>query len=251
MKLFHESRRRRTSLLAAGAIEGREREEALRHLDSCEGCRREHAASLQLLRALSADPVREAEVPVPVAFLVSRVQARLDALPAPRGWRPGFAVASLAAAALVAMVVTRIPLRQGPAPSPTATEIVLSGESLERLERNVAREQAARYLSDAQDVLVTVAASPRNCERESQRVDVAEEARRSRELLAKKSLLVEMEQDAVASARPVIEDVNALLREVAQLESCARAGDLDAISREISRQKLLMKIDLMTRELTG
>jgi hypothetical protein len=115
----------------------------------------------------------------------------------------------------------------------------------------VARQQAVRYLNEAQDVLVTVAAAPRACRRASQRVDVGEEARRSRELLSQRALLVEVGEDAVPTAAPVLRDVEEMLHEVALLEPCARARDLETIHREIGRRNLLMKIDLMTRELQG
>jgi hypothetical protein len=122
---------------------------------------------------------------------------------------------------------------------------------LRRMEGHVAREQAARYLSEAQDVLVTVASRPRDCDREERRVDVAEEARRSRELLSRRALLVETGRDEIAGARGVLEDVDEVLREVASLPSCARAGELAVIHRAIEQRRLLMKIDLMTQELAG
>ena len=55
----------------------------------------------------------------------------------------------------------------------------------------------------------------------------------------------------MAGARPVLEDVSEMLREVAALDPCSRPEDLEAIQRQMSRQRLLMKIDLMTRELQG
>ena len=115
----------------------------------------------------------------------------------------------------------------------------------------MSRQQAARYLSDAQDVLVTVAGPPERCHRAHERVDVAQEARRSRELLARRTLLLDLEEPEVASASPVLEEVEHLLREVAALESCVRQGELDALEREIVRRRLLMRIDLATQELLG
>ena len=82
-------------------------------------------------------------------------------------------------------------------------------------------------------------------------VDVEQEAQRSRELLARRALLVGASGEDVASARPILRDVEYVLREVASLPSCARERDLQAIQREMSRRNLLMKIDLMTRELKG
>lgn len=253
MRLFHNRWRERAGLLAAGALEGPEREATLAHLDSCAECREEHAASLELFAALSKDPLRDAEVPLPLAVLVRRVEARLDPAFTSPAWRWGWGLAALPIAAVVVLTVSAIVRSTLPVAPRTASPsgILISEEMLGRLERNLVREHAVRYLNEAENVLVTIAASPRNCERESDRVDVGEEARRSRELLARGALLVEMDHAEVASARPVLEDVEDMLREVASLESCARARDLQAIHHELSRRRLLMKIDLMTRELQG
>jgi len=115
----------------------------------------------------------------------------------------------------------------------------------------VARENAVRYLAEAQDLLVTVAAAPLACDRKRARVDVEEEARRSRELLSRRALLVQADRAEMAGARPILEDVSNMLGEVAALDPCARPEDLLAIQEQMSRRRLLMKIDLMTRELQG
>jgi hypothetical protein len=115
----------------------------------------------------------------------------------------------------------------------------------------VAREQAARYLSEAQDVLATVAASPRDCDRSERRVDVEAESRRSRELLARRAFLLDADGAAVASAQPVLDDVEDMLREVASLEACVRVREVERLQAEIEKRKLLMKVRLMQRELLG
>src|SRR6185503_6365880 len=149
------------------------------------------------------------------------------------------------------------PPAHGPVPVPTAASPAVAeadgaGDEafLRRLERVAAREQAARYLDEASDVLVTVAARPRRCRKGHDHVDIGEEAQRSRELLARRSLL-EVDAAAVASAQPVLDDVEQVLSEVASLEACARKHDLQAIQRQVERRRLLLKIDLMTRELQG
>jgi hypothetical protein len=143
------------------------------------------------------------------------------------------------------------PPPDGASPAPDVAErSEVPDEFLRRMERTAAREQAARYLGEAGDVLVTVAARPHRCRKGEERVDVGEEAQRSRELLAR-GRLIDMHAAAVASARPVLDDVEQMLREVASLESCARKHDLQTITREVERSRLLLKIDLMTRELQG
>src|SRR6185503_20358331 len=89
-----------------------------------------------------------------------------------------------------------------PAPVPVAEALPpeVSEETLQRLEGRLARENAARYLSDAGDVLVNVAAAQVRCKRGGQRVDVGPEAERSRELLATRALLVETDRAEVAGA---------------------------------------------------
>jgi putative zinc finger protein len=261
MTLFHGRWRERTSLLAAGALAPAEEAAVRSHLDGCAACRADLARTAEALAELARDPVRTAEVPIPLAHLVRRVQARLDAPPAAPGFRWSFgataATAALAAAVLALAVVPRLRERPGPAASPgiaslePGTEATAPDEVVARMERRLSRDQAARYLDEAQDVLVTVAGHPADCERDHRRVDVGEEARRSRELLARRALMVELGGDEVASARPLLDDVEGLLREVAALPACARADSLDAIHRQMQRRNVLMKIDLLTSELRG
>jgi hypothetical protein len=256
VSLFHGRWSRRTSLLAADALRGAERAAALAHVETCAACQTELEAARELLALFSSDPVRGAQPPVPVGALAARVQARLaeEERPAtPRlGWPKAVLPLSVAAALVGIFIAVRSPahrhVRPGPAPRQEAT---VSEEALRRLEASVARENAVRYLTEAQDVLVTVAAAPLACDRKRARVDVEEEARRSRELLSRRALLVEADRAEMAGARPVLEDVSNMLREVAGLDPCARPEDLLAIQEQMSRRRLLMKIDLMTRELQG
>jgi hypothetical protein len=263
----HLRNRRDVSLLAAGVLRGAPAEAARRHLQRCPRCRADHDEVVALMRRLDEDPIRGAEPELPLPVLVARVEAEvLRTLTGPRarlGWRlvtiPVAAAAALAAIALVPRIVREV--RPTPAPETVAPEApAVSEDALARLERNVAREQAVRYLAEAQDVLVNVAASPRDCEREDgaagpppaeTRVDLEAESRRSRELLTRRALLVEAHEAAVLPAQPVLEDVADMLREVALLESCTRAEDLARLREEIEKRQLLMKMRLVQRELAG
>lgn len=258
MIFAHLRTRRRLPLSAAGALRADERAQVARHIEACPACRREHQALRAFLERLDEDPhrarVRDAALPVSLPVLVSRVERRIDETLRARPARPGRARFLLPLAAALALALG-LPFlaRQGPPRSeaPAAAPAV-SAEALARLERTVAREQAARYLGEAQDVLATVAASPRDCDRAERRVDVEAERRRSRELLARRALLLDVgDGSAVRSARPVLDDVEEMLREVASLEDCARFPDLERLQGEIERRQLLMKVRLMQRELLG
>jgi hypothetical protein len=135
---------------------------------------------------------------------------------------------------------------------PAAGEVAAAvpEDVLRRLENQLAREGAARYLADAEAVLVGVASAPVVCQRRPHRLDLGQEAQRSREILARRAAL-DLDAPAVAGARDVLADVEGVLREVATLDPCTEPAELLAIREEIGKRRLLMKIDLMTRELLG
>jgi hypothetical protein len=262
VSLFHGRSRRRTALLALDALDAPEAERARAHAAGCASCGRDLEEMRAALALVSADPRREAEPPVPLGALVARVQARLDEAPArTAAWRPLLAGAGLLAAVVVAAVGGRSLLRPEPAASPEtvatsassseAGPVADSAAAVRRIETTLERERAARYLSEAQDVLVTVASAPQHCVRRRNAVEVGPEAQRSRELLARRRLFVETDAPSTVVARDVLDDVEEMLREVAALDACARPQDLEAIRGEIARRRLLMKIDLVTRELQG
>ncbi len=264
MIFAHLRLRRRVSLLGADLLEGRERDFVLAHLAACPACRSAYEAEASALRsvvaALASDPLRSAEPHVPAAVLASRVARAVDAASQPAGQRRFWLAALPAAAALVALAVAVPPLVKRYRPQPVAARVtippadasaLLAEDALARIERNMAREQAARYLSEAGEVLVTVAATGVDCDRKDDRLDVGAAPERSRELLEKRRLVVDEGGDAVASARGVLDDVELALRQVADLPSCVKRRDVELVQKDVEARQLLMRIRLMTRELEG
>lgn len=252
MRLFHERWRTRVSLLAAGCLDGAEREATLAHLDACDACRREHEDSRAMLEVLAADLARDAPLPVPVEFLVARVKARVDGAVQSQPFRLPTLAYGLGVAALLFVLVPALVKRPEPSARPAASApVAMDAEALRRLERTVAREQAVAYLNDAQDVLMTVAATPRACSLRDRHVDLSEESRKSRELVARSALLVALDDASVASARPVLDDVEQVLREVGALDPCANPEEFSRVQQDLQDRGLLMKMRLMSRELVG
>jgi hypothetical protein len=245
--------RRRVTLLALDALEGPEAEAVSAHVDSCPRCRRELEGVRALRDGLAADPLAGIEPALSCEALEARVQARLDEETVGRRAFPRWQLVAFpaAAVALIASVVLW-PRRPATPSSPTAPESVsVPEEMVTRMERRLAREQTARYLNEAQDVLMTVATLHRHCQHENQAVDVEDDVARSRELLLRRVMLVDSAGGEMAMAEPLLADVEELLRQVADLPSCARSRDLRAINRRMTQDRLLMKIDLMARELQG
>lgn len=257
MSLQHLRTRRRLALLASAALEGHERERALAHVAACPRCAGELQQLRGVLELVLLDPARAAEPPLQTDVLVRLTQARIDRLAtpvAPERGRPFRLWVPLAAAAALAAIATFTrfaPPVVEPPRAQLAQEAFISEESLRRLERTVEREQAAQYLDQAEAVLVSVAAAPQHCDRTRKTVDLTEERKRSRELLTRRTLLVDLDSEEIRSVRPVLEDVERVLRQVATLDACAKPEDLLAIHEELRDRRLLMKIDLMTRELLG
>jgi hypothetical protein len=250
MSLFHRRWERQTSLLAARALTGAEREAAEGHVAACPRCQDALAAAERVLALMASDPVLRAEPPIPVGALAARVRSRIAARGLARAARPALGSALAATAAVVLAVVA---LRNGGAPrsTPAPETVEVSEVAIRRIERSVSREQAARYLTEAQDVLAALSSQPPKCDRNGTTLDVDEEARRSRDLLVRQALLIETAGDDVASAQPLLEDVERMLHEVAGLEACTRARDLDRLRGAIAERRLLMRIRMLTRELEG
>jgi len=232
-----------------------ERASALhRHLQGCPTCREERE---RVQRALSAARLSNipahTEPPVDVSVLAARVAAEIDRrlITPPREgargrwlWVPAFAAAGLV---MVAVLLSR----SASTPPVAVSEAAVSEEAMSRLERTANREQTARYLQDAQGVLLSVASALPRCERVKGRREVGPEAAKSRELLVRRRLLVDAEAGHLALARPLLEDVDRTLAEIASLDGCSDPAELRAIVRRIAEDRLLMKIDLTARELQG
>ena len=218
----------------------------LAHLEACARCRAEHDAkpASAVVAAIESDPLREAE-PRRAARRSSRrgSSARSSGALAPGG--PAPVVARGAArggraprrgASLVPPLVKR--LRPAAAVAARATippaeaSPLLTEDALARIERNLAREHAARYLSEAGEVLVTVAATGVDCDRD-RRAPRRGRSPRAQPRAAREAptLVVDAGGEAVASARGVLDDVELALREVADLPSCVKRRDVERVQQ--------------------
>jgi hypothetical protein len=145
-------------------------------------------------------------------------------------------------------------VERGPVAARSENESEISIEDAafyERLEKSQRRASAARYLAEAQDVLVQVTAAADCLDSPSDSVDVTREARTSRSLLTRRAALVSGSEGELVSAQGVMEEVEGLLQQVADLPQCTKRTEVDAIARVVDRRHLLMKMDLVAQELAA
>lgn len=266
MNLLHFRYRNRLGLLAAAALESGEASSVSKHVAGCEPCRRELGELTRTAVALAADAALDRPLPISSAALRTRVLARIredSARPASRwAWslRP---VASAMAVLITGVVISRFltspaPLQVTPpgrfeaSTETAATETAVNDAAFyERLEKTHMRANAARYLAEAQDVLIQVSAAADCPDSPKDNVDVGREAQTSRTLLKRRAALVSGSGESLMAARGVMEEVEGVLQEVAELPQCTRRIDVNAIARRVDRKHLLMKIDLVSQELAA
>lgn len=263
MTLLHFRYRSRLGLLASSSLDPREADLIRGHVADCASCQAELAGLSRLVASLRADAAIDRPLPIPSAALRTRVLARIRT-PSPQsasgaGWAlaPALSALGLVGLGLAAgHLATRTPPSSPPglsAPSLQASADTARNDAAfyERLEKTHTRANAARYLAEAQDVLIQVSAAADCPDSPKDSVDVAREAQTSRSLLKRRAALVSGSQGTLLSAQGVMEEVEGVLQQVAELPKCTRRRDVDAIARAVDRRNLLMKIDLVAQELAA
>lgn len=274
--------RRAMPLHYYAALPDEETAALLLHLSSCAACASQWETMRQALDA--ADPAtvfpREADVDWDGFARATVARARAAAISgiagcrpdAPPAWpaRPLLALvpaaarwAALAAAALVAALLFYgwpPPRNAGTArvqPSPVAgagagpsAESVR--ESAELIASRLARRGATRYLTDSRVLLLNLVQAPARCRRTDGDFDITFEKGKSRELLRRKNLH-EGNLDRLRDRRlaDLVGQLESLLIQVASLEDCASARQLHELREQVERRQILLRIDLMTREVQG
>lgn len=264
MTFLHFRYRRRLGLLASRSLDPHEAEGISRHVSDCASCQAELAEFSRLASALRADAALDRPLPISSEALRTRVLARIRTAspkPAPRqAWSlaPAMAAFGLVGIGLLAgVLVTRSSGPTGepaPAPAPlqaSADTALNDAAFYERLEKTHTRANAARYLAEAQDILVQVRAAADCPDSPKDSVDVTVEAQTSRTLLKRRAALVSGSRGTLVAAQGVMEEVEGVLQRVAELPKCTRRKDVDAIARTVDQRNLLMKIDLVAQELVG
>lgn len=237
-------------LYAEGALESDEKQLVEAHLSGCPQCNDE-AAGIARIRGWLADP--ELFVPqqdMAWQLLPEKLAARVRAPQVEQKRRfplrfPKWAFSAAAVVALACGLVwmmryhTTAPQLAGPAPIRAGNEAFL-----ERMRTVYAREATAQYLNACQELLLDVMNADTTCGGE--RVDVALEVSRARELLRQKQRLeTDLQVPEAARVRDLCGQLEHLLINLSMSSECESGDTLRDMERYIKKEQLLLRINLL------
>jgi hypothetical protein len=252
------SKTRREGLFA-GDPEGR-RKAMAEHLDKCPECRAETEAVERLLQETEAvrAEIRAAaavvdweNLPGLIADRAMAASRKPEHAPGrPWGWlltlgmKP--ALAGLLAGLLVGAAAMYFVLRAPGSRPDQDLSFHASGEFLDRAELEMARRNTLDYLEKSQYVLLDVFGSAGA----GSAAPAALRSGQTRDLLARKKYLNgQLERFQMAKAKAICDQIEMLFRELSEISEEMSAAELERIRDFVEERQLLLKINLVRKEL--
>ena len=246
----------------SGDLEEERRKTMAEHIDTCPDCRAEASEVERLLKETAAvkAEIRQAVASVNWEALPAVIADRVLAdsgkpEKAPRaGWfrawgfplrmRP--ALAGLTAGLVVGAAAMYFALKTPGPRSGQDTGYYASGEFLDRAELTMARRNTLDYLEKSQYVLLDVFESAG----EGAAGPAAFNSEQARDLLSRKKYLnAQLERFQMAKAKAVCDQIEMLFLELAQISDELPAAELGRIRYFVEERQLLLKINLVKKEL--
>src|SRR5439155_9152254 len=116
----------------------------------------------------------------------------------------------------------------------------------------LARRGAARYLRDSRALLVNLVGPAVPCRKTGGQYDITLAKERSRQLLRRMNLyeggLGALEDQRLST---LVRQLESVLMQVAALDDCASARQIHDLREQIETRQILLRIDLVTREMEG
>jgi hypothetical protein len=227
------------------------------HNDKCPHCRAEADAYEKLVRETEAvkAEIRRAAASVDWDALPALIADRAAAeLPKPaarhRAWLAPFRMTPVLAGAAAGLVVGAVAMyfalrAPGPRPDP-GMGYFASGEFLDRAELEQARRNTVDYLEKSQYMLLEMLDSAE----QGPVVPPSIRAERARDLVQKKRYLnAQLERYQMAKAKAICDQIELLFRELAQVSDELPAAELGRLRGFVEERQLLLKINLVKKEL--
>jgi len=234
------------------------------HLDTCPACKRELAQLEELIKGADSlktdiqeamEAVNWEELPRKIAENVFRQESsspreswlrRLSTFLFQPRLRPIYAGVLLGI--LVGSLATYFVLRHPHLKEATSAQIVVPANFLERMELETARRETLDYLEKSQYLLLDFVQSPSEKSAEFWQSEFA--SQKARELLAKKKYInPQLDKYQMAKAKMICDQIEWLFYELSQISVSLSAEEVKKIQKLIEDKQILLKIDLLKREL--
>jgi len=211
------------------------------HIAGCSGCTLALAEARRLRTCLS-------EYASETARRADRILADgpVPALPHPSPPSSASAVAPwlATAAAIVLIVAASTFLQRQPAPSQSSAPVRVGREYFRRVEADSERVQMTQYLNQTHRLLLSLLYGATDCD--GGRVEIAAERDLARDLLRRKKLLEpELSQPWRGDIRPVFDELELLLFDVAGGDGCISRDQLDSWKQIVEKRGTLRKLELL------
>jgi len=161
-------------------------------------------------------------------------------------WRP--VLAGALGGLLIGGAAVYFALRSPRAVSGPGLGIYASGEFIDRAELSVARRETLDYLAKSGALLLDFIQAPP--EQAGRILREAPAARRAGDLLSKKRFLdAHLDDNQMAKARDICDQIERLFLELSQISEEQTAEEIERIQRFVEDRKILFRIKLLQREL--
>ncbi len=237
------------------ALDAPQSAEVREHLESCPNCKRE-AGEINQIRAWLADPeIFSPNQDLSWQILPRTLAARAKSLPTVKRWLPanfGSLGWTLSMAATIVLAFGSVWLVNRPRPEPEVASMATAPGNaafLGRMQNAYAREATALYLSECQDLLLSLMRAGKNCP--GQNYDVSLEVERAQRLLQRKQLLeAELKSPDVERAKPLCDELENFLVNLSTSDRCETLDKMRRMESFIQREQLLLRISLLQSELS-
>ncbi len=251
---------RRLEALVCGEIEEKEKEALESHLELCPSCRGEFEALRKIIQnaeLLKRDVDRKASsidwgnfslkisnevFDKEISYFHEFKLMKIFQFLSPPRIRVAFTaiLGVVLLGAIISFLILKIPYRGG--------KYKVSRDFIEEMELEVARRQTLDYLQKSQYILLELIQFPSG--QIEQFLQGTLISRETRELIEKKKFInLQLEKFRMAKAKNVCDQIELLIFELIQPRDGLKEEDLERIKRLIEKKQLLLKINLLRKEL--
>ncbi len=248
----------------SGELAGEEKENFMSHLDTCPNCQKELQETENVVK--SADSL-QADVDQAIASVdwetlpakITKTVFQEEEVPSRKGWLAGFlgwisqpklrpVFAGILVGVLVGSLATIVVFQSPWLKKAGEPGFSVSQDFLEKVDLEMARRETLDYLDKSQYLILDFVRYSPEVETELWKDEFA--VNQARDLLSKKKYInPQLKKLRMAKAKAICDQIEFLFYELTQVKDELTREDLERLQRLIEEKQLLLKINLLKKEL--